>query len=150
MNTPVTLTIRDVERAVCLRFQMSHQQMLEKNPRRAASRPRQIAMYLARELTGASFPRLGQHFQRDHTSVLYGCQMTALRLAHDARLRTDIEGCKEILARLGSWKQSVARTVRERGLASARPAALSAQEIEANKDRADRFLRRGKYAVKYE
>ena len=64
------LTIRDVEHAVCLHFQISQAALREKNPKRVASRPRQIAMYLARELTGASYPRLGQYFQRDHTSVL--------------------------------------------------------------------------------
>jgi chromosomal replication initiator protein len=110
------VTIRDVERAVCLRFQISRDQLLARNTARAVSRPRQIAMYLARELTGASYPRLGQHFARDHTSVLYAWRMTVKRMGHDARLRAEIEGCKEILTRSGLWKETVARTVKEHGL----------------------------------
>jgi chromosomal replication initiator protein len=110
------VTIRDVERAVCLRFQVSRDQLLARNTARVVSRPRQIAMYLARELTGASFPRLGQHFARDHTSILYACRMVVKRMEHDARLRAEIEGCKEILSRSGCWKENVARTVEAHGL----------------------------------
>jgi chromosomal replication initiator protein len=110
------VTIRDVERAVCLRFQISRDQLLARNTARIVSRPRQIAMYLARELTGASYPRLGQHFARDHTSILYAYRMTLKRMASDARLCAEIEGCKEILTRSGLWKENVARAVEENGL----------------------------------
>ncbi|HWF65225.1 MAG TPA: helix-turn-helix domain-containing protein [Rhizomicrobium sp.] len=111
------LTIRDVERAVCLRFQISRDALRERNPKRVASRPRQIAMYLARELTGASYPRLGQYFERDHTSILYAWQKTVERMGKDARLKTDIEGVKEVLTKSGRWKENVARAIKERGLA---------------------------------
>ena len=111
------VTIRDVERAVCLRFRISRAQLLRRDSARAASRPRQIAMYLARELTAASYPRLGQHFERDHTSVLYAWRMTVKRMAKDAALAAEIEGCKAILARSGLWKENVARAVEEHGLA---------------------------------
>jgi chromosomal replication initiator protein len=110
------VTIRDVERAVCLRFQMSRDQLLCRNTARKVSRPRQIAMYLARELTGASYTRLGQHFARDHTSVLYAWRQTRKRMANDARLRAQIESCKKILERSGLWKENVARAVEDHGL----------------------------------
>jgi chromosomal replication initiator protein len=112
------VTIRDVERAVCLRFQMSRDQLLARNTARVVSRPRQIAMYLARELTGASYPRLGQHFARDHTSILYAWRQTRKRMASDARLRAQVESCKEILGRTDTWKEAVARAVKEQGLSS--------------------------------
>ena len=115
------LTIRDVERAVCLRFHLSREQMLEKNPKRAVARPRQIAMYLARELTGASYPRLARYFARDHTSVLYGCRKTVERMAKDARFKAEVEGCKEILEKTDRWKESVARSVKARGLVGRAP-----------------------------
>ena len=112
------LTIRDVERAVCLRFQISRDQLRARNPKRVASRPRQIAMYLARELTAASYPRLGQYFERDHTSVLHGWRKTKERMANDARLQAEIEGVKEILTKSGRWKKAVAEQVSNRGLAA--------------------------------
>jgi chromosomal replication initiator protein len=110
------ITIRDVERAVCQRFKLSHDQLLCRNTARKVSRPRQLAMYLARELTGASYPRLGQHFARDHTSVLYAWRMTVKRMGHDARLRAQIESCKKILERSGLWKEKLAREMAAHGL----------------------------------
>lgn len=112
------LTIRDVERAVCLRFRIPRDALRARNPKRLASRPRQIAMYLARELTGASYPRLGQYFERDHTSILYAWQKTKERMEKDAWLKTEIEGVKEILTKSGRWKEEVAEQVSRRGLAA--------------------------------
>ena len=111
------LTIRDVEQAVCVRYQLTRDQILRRDPRRKVARPRQIAMYLARELTGASYPRLGQHFARDHTSILHAWRVTARRMAEDARLAAEIEGIKEILEKRGAWKEIVARAIAEHGLA---------------------------------
>ena len=111
------LTIRDVERAVCLRYHLTHDQIVRRDPSRAVSRPRQIAMYLARELTGASYPKLGRHFARDHTSVLYAWRAIGERMEKDARLKGEIEGCKEILQHSGRWKENVARQLAGRGLA---------------------------------
>lgn len=110
------LTIRDVERAVCLRFQLSREQLQERNPRRAVARPRQIAMYLARELTGASYPKLARYFRRDHTTVLFAWRETIARMAADARFKAEVEGCREILQKTGRWKDNVARAVKERGI----------------------------------
>ena len=46
--------------------------------------PRQVAMYLARELTGESLPAIGRHFGgRDHTTVLHAHRRTAARIADD-------------------------------------------------------------------
>lgn len=44
---------------------------------RRIAHPRQIAMALARELTGASLPEIGRQFGRDHTTVLHGCRNVA-------------------------------------------------------------------------
>jgi chromosomal replication initiator protein len=110
------VTIRDVERAVLIRFQISRAELLARNNTRIVSRPRQIAMYLARELTGASYPRLGQHFGRHHTTILTAWRLMGKRLAKDPVLAAEIEGCREILQRSNLWKENVARAVAERGL----------------------------------
>jgi len=56
-------------------------------------RPRQVAMYLIRQLTGASLPEIGQFFGgRDHTTVLYATQKIGKLLAEDAELRRTVEG----------------------------------------------------------
>jgi chromosomal replication initiator protein len=48
--------------------------------------PRQVAMYLARELCGLSLPRLGAAFARDHTTVLHAYRKIEADLAGDERL----------------------------------------------------------------
>ena len=60
--------VRDIERAVCLRFKITPERLRGRECQRKIARPRQIAMALARELTGASLPQIGRHFGRDHTS----------------------------------------------------------------------------------
>lgn len=52
---------------------------------------RQVAMYLLREETPISLPRIGQHLGgRDHTTVMHGCARVGQTLAHDERARADI------------------------------------------------------------
>lgn len=63
--------------------------------RREIARPRQIAMFLARELTGMSLPGLGLHFGgRDHTTVLYGVRAVEQRLTTDAETRRIVESLR--------------------------------------------------------
>lgn len=40
----------------------------------SVAHPRMMAMYLARKITGASFPNIGRHFDRDHTTILWACR----------------------------------------------------------------------------
>jgi chromosomal replication initiator protein len=62
--------------------------------------PRQVAMYLAREETGASLPQIGEAFGgRDHTTVLYGIEKVQSELEHNERLRREIMAIRERLYR---------------------------------------------------
>jgi chromosomal replication initiator protein len=65
-------SLRDIEAAACARFGLTLEQL--RGPRKClyVVRPRQIVMYLAREMTPLSYPRIGAHFHRDHTTVLSG------------------------------------------------------------------------------
>jgi chromosomal replication initiator protein len=57
----------------------------------AIARPRQVAMYLLREETGASLPQIGAMLGgRDHTTVLYGCERIADLIEEDANLRREV------------------------------------------------------------
>ena len=42
---------------------------------------RQLAMYLCREVTHASFPVIGRFFGRDHSTIVHGCKIIATRMA---------------------------------------------------------------------
>lgn len=53
--------------------------------------PRQIAMYLIRDLTGHSLPEVGMFFGRDHSTVLHATQKVSEQLGRDAELSQQIE-----------------------------------------------------------
>lgn len=62
---------------------------------------RQLAMYLARELTGLSLPKIGAGFgSRDHTTVMHACEKIKGALKNDASLQ---EAAKKIKANLVSY-----------------------------------------------
>jgi len=66
------VTIEGVIKAVGERFSLPPNQLKQKTNAHAIARPRQIAMYCAKELTGASLPEIGRHFGgKHHTTVLH-------------------------------------------------------------------------------
>ena len=71
-----------------------------RSPRRARSvaRPRQIGMYLAREMTSLSFPEIGAGFgNRNHATVMYACNKIASLVAADESLAREISILREDL-----------------------------------------------------
>lgn len=77
-----------ISRAVALYFQVDDGDLRSRGRRRQALLPRQIAMYLARQLTGMSLEQIGGHFGgRDHTTVLHACRKVADASEHDAGVR---------------------------------------------------------------
>jgi chromosomal replication initiator protein len=52
---------------------------------------RQVAMYLCRKLTDSSFPVIGEHFGRDHSTVIHAHNLIARRVANDSAFRMSIE-----------------------------------------------------------
>ncbi|MBI1941642.1 MAG: chromosomal replication initiator protein DnaA, partial [Acidobacteria bacterium] len=66
------VSIEHIQRVVCQEFGLTLSQLKAKNNSRAVAYPRQIAMYLAKELTTASLPQIGREFGgKHHTTVLH-------------------------------------------------------------------------------
>ena len=64
--------------------------------RREITVPRQIAMYLTRELTGMSLPQIGTVFGgRDHTTVLHSCKTVDANMAVNAQMKAVVEDIKQ-------------------------------------------------------
>ncbi len=81
-------SIRDITEAACERFGLTPDELLSTSRATRVSWPRQIAMYLARELTDESLPAIGRQFGgRDHTTVLHAHRRTAKRIAGDTDTR---------------------------------------------------------------
>ena len=90
--------IADIQAAACAHFGISLEELL--SPARSAhvAWPRQVAMYLARELTAESLPSIGRRFGgRDHTTVLHACRRTAARVAADDAARRSVEKLRDDL-----------------------------------------------------
>jgi chromosomal replication initiator protein len=66
------VSIENIQRAVSQEFGLTLPQLRSKNNSRPVSYPRQVAMYLAKELTSASLPQIGREFGgKHHTTVLH-------------------------------------------------------------------------------
>lgn len=70
--------------AVAAAAGITSREILSERRERRAVQARHAAMWLAREMSGYSYPAIGRAFRRDHTSVLYGVARTETRLARDA------------------------------------------------------------------
>jgi chromosomal replication initiator protein len=85
-------TVEDVQMAACEHFGVTLDELLSpaRSPRLAW--PRQVAMYLARELTSESLPAIGRQFGgRDHTTVLYAWRRINSRLDADDHARRAVD-----------------------------------------------------------
>ena len=85
------LTPDQIVEAVALHFSVAINALQGRSRSRAIVRPRQIAMYLIRQETGASLPQIGAVLGgRDHTTVLYGCGRIADLIEEDADVRREV------------------------------------------------------------
>ncbi|MFM6852813.1 MAG: chromosomal replication initiator protein DnaA [Sphingopyxis sp.] len=92
------ITIKDIQRAVCAHYRLDRSEMASQRRSRAVARPRQVAMYLAKELTPRSFPEIGRRFGgRDHSTVIHAVRTIETLRADDADLDTDIRRIRQNL-----------------------------------------------------
>ena len=93
------LTIREIQATVCKYYNLDPSCMLSARRPRSIARPRQIAMYLARELTPKSMPDIGKRFGgRDHTTVLHAVRTIANLVETDDEYRVDVRALRARLA----------------------------------------------------
>jgi chromosomal replication initiator protein len=92
------LTISEIQAAVGQEFDLTTDELLSSTRTARIAWPRQIAMYLARELTSESLPAIGRHFGgRDHTTVLHAWRRASARIGTDDASRKVVEKiCREI------------------------------------------------------
>ncbi len=84
------ISIENIQKTVADYFKIKVADMYSKKRTRNLARPRQMAMYLARELTDLSYPEIGQAFGgRDHTTVLHACGKIEELKSADQNLRRD-------------------------------------------------------------
>jgi chromosomal replication initiator protein len=83
------ITVDEVQRTVAERFHIKISEIKSKKRSKNLVFPRQIAMYLCRELTKLSFPEIGRHFGgKDHSTVIYACRQIEAIKQKDQGLET--------------------------------------------------------------
>jgi chromosomal replication initiator protein len=91
-------SIDEIQAVVGTHFGVSAQELLSSSRSARIAWPRQLAMYLARELTDESLPAIGRHFGgRDHTTVMYACRRASARIDDDAAVREAVEKLRAML-----------------------------------------------------
>ncbi|MEL6257607.1 MAG: DnaA/Hda family protein [Pseudomonadota bacterium] len=81
-----------VKRAAMRAFQVSKADLESPRKQRAIVYPRQIAMYLCREMTDKSLPQIGHSFgKRDHTTIMYAHRKITKKVKEDASVAADVE-----------------------------------------------------------
>jgi len=95
---PTTLTILDIQNAVSKYYQLSIADLKGKKRIKSIVLPRQIAMYLSRELTSNSLPKIGAEFGgKDHTTVIHAYEKIVHVLSADDQLKQEINDIKKKL-----------------------------------------------------
>ena len=92
------LTIPQIQNQVAKYFKISLDDLKGHKRNKNIVMPRQIAMYLSRELTDSSLPKIGQEFGgKDHTTVLHSCDKIAKLLESDLNIQHDLTNLKAAL-----------------------------------------------------
>ena len=92
------VTIENIQKTVAEYSKVRVADLLSKRRNRSITRPRQIAMSLAKELTTHSLPEIGDQFGgRDHTTVLHACRRVKLLRETESRVREDYQNLIRIL-----------------------------------------------------
>ncbi len=92
------VTVDDVQRAVSERFQVKIIELKSKKRTKNLVIPRQIGMYLTRELTNLSFPEIGKAFGgKDHSTVIHACKQIQKERVEDFNLKMTLESLAEQL-----------------------------------------------------
>ena len=92
------VTIENIQKTVAEYSKVRVSDLLSKRRNRSITRPRQIAMSLAKELTNHSLPEIGDQFGgRDHTTVLHACRRVKLLRESESRVREDYQNLIRIL-----------------------------------------------------
>lgn len=95
-----SLTVEDIQREVENFFKVSHSDMV--GPKRSQSivRPRQIAIYLCRQLLDLPYGDIGKKFNRDHSTAIHSATSIEERLKTDRDTQEEIEVLQKIICEL--------------------------------------------------
>jgi chromosomal replication initiator protein len=92
------VTIDEIQKKVAEHYNMRLTDMFSARRARNVARPRQVAMYLAKQLTSRSLPEIGRKFgNRDHTTVMHAVSRVGQLIEVDPAFAEDVELLRRML-----------------------------------------------------
>lgn len=92
------ITIEDIQKKVAEHFQIRLSDMSSARRSRSVARPRQVAMYLSKQLTNRSLPEIGRKFGgRDHTTVMHAVKKIEELMRGDSAFAEDVDLLRRML-----------------------------------------------------
>ncbi|HSB45363.1 MAG TPA: chromosomal replication initiator protein DnaA [Nitrospira sp.] len=94
------VSMEDIQEIVGTWFHVKIADLKSRRRSKTLVHPRQIAMYLCRELTDASYPEIGRLFGgKDHTTIIHACRQITKARENDSALHATLDGLKEKILR---------------------------------------------------
>jgi len=94
------VTIEEIQKKTAEYYKLDLRELHSARRARRVARPRQVAMFLARELTSRSLPDIGRRFGgRDHTTVLHACRRIEALCKSDPVFQQEVEFLRKVLGR---------------------------------------------------
>ena len=91
-RTHKKITVKDIQLEVSKHFNLQFHELCSKNRSRYISKPRQIAMYLSKQLTDTSYPEIGKLFGgKDHATVIHGVNKIKVSSETDRKVKQDLD-----------------------------------------------------------
>jgi chromosomal replication initiator protein len=92
------VTVEEIQKRVAEHYNIRFSDMSSPRRARNVARPRQVAMYLAKQLTTRSLPEIGRRFGgRDHTTVMHAVSRVAELMQQDTAFAEDVELLRRML-----------------------------------------------------
>ncbi|ANU26899.1 chromosomal replication initiator protein DnaA [Planococcus versutus] len=99
-SKPKIITILDIQNAVGEQFNVKLEDFKTKRRTKDIAYPRQVAMYLSRQMTDFSLPKIGEEFGgRDHTTVIHAHDKISKLLKDNQQLQQDVKDIKSALGK---------------------------------------------------
>jgi chromosomal replication initiator protein len=94
------VSMDDIQETVGARFHVKIADLKSRRRSKTLVHPRQIAMYLCRELTDSSYPEIGRQFGgKDHTTIIHACKQMIKAKDSDSEFSATLESLKEQILR---------------------------------------------------
>jgi chromosomal replication initiator protein len=92
------VTIEMIQKQTCEHFHIKVSELKSEKRLKTLVFPRQIAMFLCRELTKASYPEIGEKFGgKDHSTIIHSAKKIEKQLAHDLNLKDTLDTLRKAL-----------------------------------------------------